>query len=129
FARIFGPIERLDHLDKHHVVINGLTQSTGNAAPHFGIERLTAATAALAERREIGPVPRRLPFSYRADRGNHDNERAEIHRVLDFAFIGISHAHAGYGFRMRTRLPPTAAGFAVSRIALPVRPDAVMRRL
>src|SRR6202022_3590134 len=82
--------------------------------------------AALAERWEHGPVPRGFSLFDGADRGNHDHQRTIIHRVLDFAFIGVGHAPARDRFGGRTRLPHAGDRAPVARVVLHLGPDEVI---
>src|SRR6185312_6514188 len=92
--RVLRALDSLDHLDQHDVLVDRVAIAAGHAAPHIRIERLSAAVAALAERREVGPVASGLPFLDGVDGWDHDDERAGVERVLDLALISISHTHS-----------------------------------
>src|SRR5450631_2205557 len=67
---VLHSIDRLDHLDEHHVLVDGVAIAAGNAAPHFGFEGLATSETALAKGRKHGPVARGNSLGSRADRRN-----------------------------------------------------------
>ena len=119
-------LERFDHQNQHHVVVDGVSISARHAAPHRGVERLAPAVAAAAERGEVGPVGRLACFLNGVYRRHDDDQRARIERVLDLAFVGVGHAHTRNRLGIRTGPPHTRNGLPVVLIVLHLGPDEVV---
>ena len=126
---VLQPFERLDHENEDEVVVDGLPVAARHAAPHGAVKRLTAAVAALAERREIRPVPRGDRFLDGVDGRHDEDERTGIERMLLFTFVGVRDAHAGHGLRVRTRPPHVRDFLPVVGVVLHLGPDEVVARV
>src|SRR5581483_2528494 len=73
-ASLGSAANSLDHLDQNHILVNRIPIPARNSTPEIGGEGRTAALAAFANRREIGPIPCCGTFLDRSYRWNHDNE-------------------------------------------------------
>ncbi len=99
---------------------------TGHAAPHRRIERLSAAVAAAAERREVRPVARLDRLFDRVDRRHDDDQGTGVERMLDLALVRVGDAHAGHRLGVRAGRPHAADAFPRAHVVLHLGPDEVV---
>ena len=123
---VLQSLQRFDHQDQHDIVVDGVAIAAGNIAPHVGIERVAAAEAALAERREIGPIPGRDRFLDGVDGRDDEHQRAGIERMLDLEFVRVWHPRAGNRLGVRAGPPRHGGLVPCGRRMLHLGPDEVV---
>ena len=97
-----------------------------HAAPHRGVETLTAALAALAEGREVRPVARVERFLHGIDGWHDDDERTCVGGALNFALVRVGDARARNGLRVRASAPHPRGLVPVAIVVLHLGPDVVV---